>query len=280
MNFNIIMKFSVLASVYYKEKPSNLSVALDSVFYQTLLPDEFVLIKDGPLTNELDDIISNYIERYPTILKVVSLDVNKGLGNALRIGVECCSYAIIARMDTDDSARPDRFAKQIRFLKDNPNIDVVGSNIEEFNVVPGDLKRYKINPETHEELISQITLKSPFNHPSIMMRKSAVLKAGNYDGDLLLFEDYSLFLRMWLAGSKFHNMQEVLLDFRVGTGIETIKRRSGNHYIEKETAFLQYAENIGAFSKMQVLKYKLLKFPIRVLPPRVVLFIYNTFLRK
>ena len=113
-----------------------------------------------------------------------------------------------------------------------------------------------------------------------MMRKSAVLKAGNYDGDLLLFEDYSLFLRMWLSGVKFYNMQEVLLDFRVGSGIETIKRRSGKHYIEKEKAFLQYAEDIGAFSKMQVLKYKLLKFPIRVLPPRVVLFIYNTFLRK
>lgn len=274
------MKFSVLASVYYKENPSNLLVALDSVFNQVLMPDEVVLIKDGPLTNKLDDIISNYIERYPRIMKVVSLDVNKGLGNALRIGVQSCSYDIIARMDTDDFARPERFEKQIRFLKENPNIDVVGSNIEEFNVVPGDLKRYKINPETHEDLISQIGLKSPFNHPSIMMRKSAVLRAGNYDGDLLLFEDYSLFLRMWLAGVKFYNMQEVLLDFRVGSGIETIKRRSGKHYIEKETAFLQYAEDIGAFNKMQILKYKVLKFPIRVLPPKIVLFIYNTFLRK
>src|SRR5690606_28798042 len=107
-----------------------------------------------------------------------------------------------------------------------------------------------------------------------------LLKAGNYNGDLLLFEDYSLFLRMWKAGLKFHNIQEVLLDFRVGTGIETIKRRSGKHYIEKEKRFLEYAKSIGAFSSWDIFKYKLFKFPIRLLPPTVVLFIYNKFLRK
>lgn len=273
------MQFSVLASVYFKEKPSNLILALNSVFNQTLLPDEFVLIKDGPLTEELDSIIDRYSQLYPSILKIVTLENNMGLGNALRIGVENCSYEIIARMDTDDIARPYRFEKQIEFLKLHPNIDVVGSIIEEFNVSPGDLKRFKINPENHEALIKQIKFKSPFNHPSIMMRKASLLKAGNYKGDLLLFEDYSLFLRLWLIGAKFYNIQEVLLDFRVGTGIETIKRRSGRHYIEKEMKFIKYAEKIGAFNKIDALKYKCIKLPIRLLPPKVVIFIYNTFLR-
>lgn len=275
------MKFSVLLSVYFQEEPSFMREALQSVYEnQNLKPAQCVIIKDGPLTSELDKVLDEFKNQYPNISKIIQLPKNKGLGNALRIGVENCNCDIIARMDTDDIARPDRFEKQIKFLLENPEIDVVGSNIEEFNKSPGDLKRFKINPETHKKLISQIKLKSPFNHPSIMMRKKALLKAGNYDGDLLLFEDYSLFLRMWLSGAKFYNLQEVLLDFRVGTGLETIKRRSGKHYIDKEKRFLKYAEEIGAFNKLDVLKYKCVKLPIRILPAKIVLFVYNTFLRK
>lgn len=274
------MKFSVLASVYIKESPVSLDMALASVFSQTLMPDEVVMVQDGPLTNELERVITKYKDLYPSIMKTLPLAENKGLGNALRIGAEACLYDIIARMDTDDVARSERFEKQLAFLDKHPEIGAIGSNIEEFNEVPGDLKRFKINPESHEALIAQITLKSPFNHPSMMMRKKALMKAGNYNGDILLFEDYSLFLRMWKAGVKFHNMQEVLLDFRVGSGIETVKRRSGKHYIEKEKKFLAYAKSIGAFSDSEIMKYKLIKFPIRMMPPKVVLFIYNTFLRK
>jgi hypothetical protein len=166
------------------------------------------------------------------------------------------------------------------FLKNNPEIDIVGSNIEEFNLIPGDLKRFKINPETHDVLIKNIKFKSPCNHPSIMFRKSAVLKAGSYNGDLILFEDYSLFIRMWISGSKFYNIQEVLLNFRVGNGLDTIKRRSGWHYLNKECNFLRFAKDIGAFSSYDIFKYKFIKFPIRLLPPKIVLFIYNSFLRK
>ena len=274
------MKFSVLASVYIKESSSNLDLALESVFNQTVPPNEVILVEDGPLTKELETVIGKYKKLYPLLFKPLPLPENKGLGNALRIGAEACAYPIIARMDTDDVARSNRFEKQIKFLKENPNIGAIGSNIEEFNKKPGDLKRFKINPEKHEQLISQIALKSPFNHPSMMMRKEALMKAGNYNGDILLFEDYSLFLRMWKAGVKFYNIQEVLLDFRVGSGIETIKRRSGKHYIEKEKKFLAYAKSIGAFSSGEILKYKMIKFPIRMMPPRVVLSIYNLFLRK
>lgn len=274
------MKFSVLLSVYNKENPSFLRQALQSIYEeQTLKPNECVIVKDGPLTKELDDVLFDYKNKYPEIFKTIPLNENQGLGNALRIGAEVCKYNFIARMDADDLARPSRFEKQMEFMSLNPNIDVVGSNIEEFNVIPGDLNRYKINPEYHEELIQRIKLRSPFNHPSIIMRKETLIRAGNYNTDLLLFEDYSLFLRMWLAGAKFYNIQEVLLDFRVGSGIETIKRRSGKHYIQKEMKFIKYAKDIGAFNKLDVLMYKCMKFPIRKLPPKIVLYIYNTLLR-
>ena len=274
------MNFSVLSSVYHQESAAHLDMALGSIFTQTLLPNEVVLIKDGPLNDALESVIMKYSDLYPSIMKVISLEENKGLGNALRIGADACKYDVIARMDTDDIARPERFERQVEFLKEHPDIDVVGANMEEFDETPNDLNRCRVNPETHNEIIGRIRLRNPFNHPTVMMRKTALLEAGNYNSDLLLFEDYALFLRMWLAGAKFYNMQEILLDFRVGSGVETIKRRSGMHYIEKEERFLQYAKKIGAFNKVDVLKYKVLKYPVRIMPRRVVMFVYNRILRE
>lgn len=274
------MGFSVLLSVYFKENPTFLNLSLASIINQTLVPNEIILVKDGPLGEELNVVIERYLRDYPGIFRVVPLAENKGLGNALAIGVEHCTHELVARMDTDDIARSNRFETQVNFLNKHKEVDVVGSNIEEFNKTPGDLNRFKLNPEFHDTLIDQIKLKSPFNHPSIMFRKSSLLKAGNYNGDILLFEDYTLFLRMWKVGLKFHNIQEVLLDFRVGDGIATIKRRSGLHYLQKESKFLDYAKSIGAYNSWDVFKYKLLKFPVRMMPAPMVLFIYNMFLRK
>lgn len=274
------VSFSVLMSIYCKEDCDNLDSALKSIVEQTLLPSEIILIKDGPLYKELDNVINTFQESYSNLFKVISLEENLGLGGALRIGLENCSNNIIARMDTDDICRNNRFEKQFNFLANHLEYDIVGTNIEEFNTVPGDLKRFKINPELHSDLVRQIKLKSPFNHPSIMFRKKSILEAGNYNGDLPLFEDYALFLRLWLNGAKFYNIQEPLLNFRVGTGIATIKRRSGLHYLKKEWNFVKYAKKIGAFNYFDVIRYIVLKFPIRLLPPYFVLFIYNTFLRK
>jgi len=272
--------FSVLMSVYFKETVSNLEQSILSIINQTLPPNEIVLVKDGPLTLELDNRINDFKIQYPNLFKIIELPENKGLGNALAIGLTHCTYDIVARMDTDDIAVNNRFEKQLNFLSKHPEIDVLGCNIEEFNSFPGDLKRFKINPQNHEALIEQIKLKSPFNHPSIVFKKNAILNAGNYDGSLPLFEDYSLFLRLMLTGAHFYNLQEYLLFFRVKDGVETIKRRSGVHYLRKELKFVNFAVKIGAFSKLDRLVYVTLKFPVRLLPPKVALFVYNTFLRK
>ncbi|MGN7205173.1 glycosyltransferase [Pedobacter sp. SAFR-022] len=273
-------RFSVLLSVYRQETPGNLKEALNSVIKQTLPPTEIVLVKDGPLPDALNRIIISYQLEYGDLFKLVDIPVNAGLGNALAVGLRHCTYELVARMDTDDIAVPERFEKQIQFLIENPHVGIVGSNIEEFNSIPGDLKRFKINPEHHEQLTRQIKLKSPFNHPSIIFRKQEVLNAGNYNGDLPLFEDYSLFLRLMANGTKFYNVQECLLYFRVKDGLETIKRRSGSHYLRKEFKFVNYAVRSGIFTRLDQVVYVCLKFPVRLMPPKVVLWIYNTFLRK
>lgn len=274
------MAVSVLMSVYHKEKSEQLSLALESVINQTYRPKEIVLVKDGPLDEALELTIESFVQRYPDLMKIVALKENRGLGFALSIGLKNCSYEWVARMDSDDIALPARFEKQFQFLTKNKTVDILGTNIEEFDRVPGDLKRYKVNPETHEALIKNIQFRSPFNHPTIMFRKEAVLAAGNYSGEILLFEDYTLFLRMMKAGCRFHNLQEVLLYFRIGDGLQTIKRRSGLHYAKKELKFVSYALSIKAFSFLQAATYVITKIPIRLLPPKMVLFLYNSFLRK
>ena len=273
-------EFSVLISIYFKENPIYFRQSLESIFKQTFLPNEIVLIKDGPLSIELDAVITEYTNNYPKIFKIISLSENKGLGNALAIGVVQCSNQVIARMDTDDICAINRFEKQIKFLDSNSNIDLVGSNVEEFNNVPGDLKRFRKMPEQGEALRKYSRFRNPVNHPSVMFRKDKVLEAGNYNGDILLFEDFSLFIKMLHNGCEFFNIQESLLYFRTGIGIEVIKRRSGLFYIKNEWEFAKLALKIGSLNIFEWLFYIATKLPLRLLPPRVILYIYNQFLRQ
>ena len=128
----IVLKFSVLMSVYIKENPKYMKQSLDSIINQTYKPSEIVIVKDGLLTKELNDLIDEYQKIYTNLFKIITLEENVGLGKSLNIGVLNCTYDIIARMDTDDICRNDRFEKQIKVLKNNKHIDIVGSNIVEF----------------------------------------------------------------------------------------------------------------------------------------------------
>ena len=124
-----MIMFSVLLSLYSKESPSNLIQSLDSLFSQTLLPNEVVLMKDGPLTSELDNVVADYAVRFP-VLKVVALPQNQGLGRALNEGLRHCSYDLVARMDTDDVAKPERFQKQVEIFEKYPEIELLPNIFE------------------------------------------------------------------------------------------------------------------------------------------------------
>ena len=270
------MKFSVLASVYIKEKPSNLSVALDSVFNQTLLPDEFVLIKDGPLTPELDAIIDKYLEMHPDILKVIPLTKNMGLGNALNIGLENVSNEVVVRMDTDDICYEDRFEKLISFMSLNPDVSVIGSAVQEFDKEPMDLNQFRVLPESNKELIKFSKYRNPMNHPSVAFKKSAVIDSGSYQ-DMMLFEDYYLWMRIIDRGYKLANLPDVLLHFRIGN--DMIGRRSGIGYVKKELHFLKTIRDEGMINNKEYLYSVISKAPLRLLPKRVLTFLYKKMLR-
>jgi glycosyltransferase involved in cell wall biosynthesis len=269
------LDFSVLISLYDGEKPENLRLSLESVFSQTLLPSEVILVLDGPVRKELHDVLNGFRMKYH-YLKVVSLKRNVGLGLALNHGLSCCSTGIVVRMDTDDINYPDRFEKQISFLSLNPEISIAGSATQEFRNTPGDLNRYRELPSVWEKIQTFARYRNPLNHPTVIFKKSAIESVGSYQ-DMPLFEDYFLWMRLILGGFKIANVTEPLLHFRIGN--DMIGRRHGFRYLKKEYNFLIMANKLKFINNFQLVISLILKLPLRVIPKKMLELIYNVCLR-
>lgn len=254
--------FSVLLSVYWKENPDCLRLALKSIWDdQTVKPSEIVLVKDGALTPELDLIISDFQQKAP--IMVVALKQNQGLGCALNEGLKHCSCEWVARMDSDDIAKPGRFESQIGFMTEHPDISVCSSWIDEFIDNPGNTVFQRRLPETAVELCRFGRRRNPINHPVVMFRKSAVLAAGGYE-HFPLFEDYWLWVRMIVAGCKMYNIQQSLLWFRISPDV--YRRRGGWRYAMTEIRFQYRLWRLGYISILQLMTNCISRFCIRVLP--------------
>lgn len=215
-------RYSVLMSVYSKEHPEYLTQALDSMINQTVVPDEIVLVEDGPLTEPLYAVIEGYKSNYPGLFNIVSLKENGGLGNALNQGIRVCHNELIARMDTDDISKPERCEKQIAAFMDDPKLDIVGTQIDEFLDTPENIISSRVVPSSHEEIVTFSRRRSPFNHPTVMYRKSAVEKMGGYK-NYGRKEDLDLFIRMVNEGCKATNLPESYLCYR--TNADNLQRR-------------------------------------------------------
>lgn len=268
--------FSVLMSVYIKESPKFLEESIESIMNNTIIPKEIILVLDGGLTNELYKVVDSLCHKHKTI-KVVALEKNMGLGRALSIGLSNCTCDIIARMDSDDVCKKDRFEKQLNILTNNKDIDIVGSWIAEFIIDTSKIISIKKVPKTHKKIVEYSKYRCPMNHPTVMFRKKAVEQSGGYS-DLILFEDYHLWIRMILSGAIFYNIQEPLLFFRVSEN--TFNRRGGIKYLTTEIKF-----NILLFKKkhiniLQLLFNVTLRVFVRLIPNRARMFFYNIFLRK
>lgn len=271
------INYSVLMSVYYKENPEWLDIAIKSMLAQTFLTNDFVIIKDGPLTSELDSVISKYQRKYPDIFNIVALEKNVGLGPALKIGVENCKNEWIARMDSDDYSIPTRCEKEIKKIIEDNTLDIIGSNIAEFIDDIKNVQAYRILPEKNDEIYKYARRRNPFGHPSVMLRKSKVIEAGNYR-EYYLCEDYDMWIRMIEKKAKCYNIQDILVYMRVSN--DFYKRRGG----------IKYLKSILKFKKEQYLKgfYSLKDFIISssahiimcLLPNKLRDFLYKKTLRK
>jgi glycosyltransferase involved in cell wall biosynthesis len=274
-----MINFSVLISVYKKERPEYLKESLQSIFSQTLLANEIILVEDGPLTEDLDFIIHEFEQKEST-LKIIKLPQNVGLGSALNEGLKYCSYDYVARMDSDDICFPERFERQINYLKNHPDIDVIGCWTKEFhldnqgNKIITSLKRF---PHTVWENIKYCTKRCPVEHPAVIFKKKAVLAAGGYQ-HCYLFEDYHLWARMFVNGCKFYNIQEPLLFFRMSN--ESFIRRGGYKYAVNEYNALKTFRDIGFLTSKEFYFAVLTRFPVRIMPNSIRKLIYTKFLRK
>lgn len=270
------LKFSVLISVYNNDNPNYLMLALNSIWYdQILKPNEIVLVQDGPISKYLQAEIKKF--QIPTIpIKVVSISSNVGLGTALSRGLNNCTYDLVARMDADDISKPNRFLKQIEYFKKHET-DVLGSWVEEFQENKLNIKSFRKVPETHVECVKRLRFTSPFNHPSVMFKKSSVISSGNYK-QLFLKEDSYLWLRMAANGFKFANIQDSLLYFRITKNM--FQRRSGLKYVRSE---IKIYNNLLKAKLISEIEYILFLPPIifiRLLPHIILRFFYKYILRK
>lgn len=223
-------RFSVLMSVYKKENPRYIADCFDSLLNQTVPADEWVIIEDGPLTRELYQVLDQYEKKYPELIHRVPLTENQGLGLALRRGVNECSYELIARMDTDDICVKNRFEKQLACFIEDPDLDICGSHIKEFEKDPKHIVDVRSVPLDDSSIKSYQRLRDGFNHVTVMFKKSSVLRAGNYQ-HCLLMEDSLLWANMFLTGSKGMNVDDYLVLVRVGG--DMYERRGGFSYFNK-----------------------------------------------
>lgn len=243
--------YSVLMSVYHKEKPDALHCAMESIWNQTIPTDDFVLICDGPLTEELDDVISDMSSLHPKTLHVVRLPENKGLGNALNIGLSQCQHELVARMDSDDISLSDRCERQLNCFRIFPELAICSGTVEEFSMSPEKVEASRTLPETDDEIRAFAKKRNPFNHPCVMYKKSAVEAAGNYQHFYLL-EDYYLWIRMLQRGAKGFNIREPLLLMRAGS--EMYRRRSGLKYAMSQRDLFRYMKQVGMINTAEYLR--------------------------
>ena len=235
-------RYSVLMSVYYKEQPEYLKLSVESMLRQTVPPAEFILVCDGPLTKELDNVIDNFCVCYPNLIKIVRLEKNVGLGSALNTGLQYCGNDLVARMDSDDIAREDRCQRQLDVLANNPEVGMVSGTVEEFSRDVNVVEARRVLPETHGEILSFAKKRSPFNHPCIMYRKSAVEAAGGYE-PFYQMEDYWLWIRMLMNGTIGYNIPQPLLWMRAGN--QMYQRRSGWKYAKSQMRLFCKMRELG-----------------------------------
>jgi glycosyltransferase involved in cell wall biosynthesis len=229
------LNYTVLMSVYFKEKPEYLRLSIQSMLNQTIPPNEFIIVKDGPLSAELDGVIDSFTEKNPKLFKIITNDINLGLGLALAKGIVEAKNELIARMDSDDFSIERRCEEQLTKFKEDPDLEMVGSFEAEFVDNFNNIISIHRVPEANDEIVRFMHRRCAILHPTVMYKKSAVLNSGNYHS-VLLYEDYDLFARMVLEHHvKSYNIQEPLYFIR--TCEDFFKRRGGIKYAKTVLKF-------------------------------------------
>lgn len=268
------MKFSVLMSLYKKEQPQFLEECLDSLKNQTLQASEIILVFDGVLTEGLENVVANFTRLLP--IRIIRLQDNVGLGKALNEGLKHCSNEWIFRMDTDDICCPNRFEKQERFIKENPNVVLFSSHIAEFTDSVEQITGYRKVPIGNEGIGKYALKRSPFNHMTVVFKKIVILEVEGYQHHMFL-EDYNLWLRVLARKYEVGNVDEVLLFARAGTSM--VGRRRGRVYAKSEWKLFKLKKKLKLQGSLEGFGIFLLRVLPRFLPTKLLEMLYKKILR-
>jgi glycosyltransferase involved in cell wall biosynthesis len=255
--------FSLLMAIYSGDRADFFVDAFESsVTEQQLRPDEVVLVQDGPISDALAAAVDHVVASSPVPVIRVRVEKNAGLAAALTTGLAHCTHDVVARMDADDISMPERFAMQLPVIGEG--FDLVGTGMYEFE--GSGTVGTRIPPIGQENIASYARFHDPFNHPTVVYRKSAVLAAGAYQ-DLALMEDYWLFVRMIQSGSRVENIPLPLLKYRVDSG--AYGRRGGKALFRSELRLQREMLKAGITTRGQYLRNVLVRGGYRFVPVRI-----------
>lgn len=269
--------FSVLMSVYKKENPVYLRQCLESLLAQTVLPSEIVIVKDGPLTTQLEQVLSEYVKAQPSLYNIVTLEKNMGLGLALAHGITHCKNELVARMDTDDIAKSDRFEKQLAQFESDEQLDICGSHILEFEDNVDNIVAIRKVPVTDEQIKKYQKRRDGFNHMTVMFKKSTVLDAGNYQ-DCPLMEDTLLWANMFIHGAKAINIDESLVFVRIGK--DMFERRGGFAYFKKYKQGRKMVKQTGYIGAVDYYYTLAVQLIVALIPNKLRGFVFKKLLHR
>lgn len=260
-------------SVYARETPLFLRQSVESMFLQSVKPDELVLVIDGPVPAELEDEISALCVRFA--ITTVPLPENVGLGRALNAGLSKCKNEIVARMDSDDIAFPDRMQMQLSLMQ-KTGADIISCVVAEFEESTDKITACRLVPQTHQEIMRYVRKRNPFNHPAVVYKKSVIQKVGGYQ-DFSFFEDYELFARALVNGAVGANVQQPLLYMRAGNAM--YNRRGGKEYAKKMHRFYKRLRELGLSGIKESITCVLPRTVVALLPNGIRRFVYQKLLR-
>ena len=265
--------YSVLMSVYKNDNPLYFEESIKCILNQTVKTNDFVIVKDGKLTKELDNIINRYSKN--KIFNIITLKENVGLGKALNTGLKECKNELVARMDADDYCFINRIEKQLDFLEKHTYI--VGTQALEFIDDVNNPIQYNNFPTKHDDIVKYAHSRNPYSHPSVIFKKSKVIESGGYQ-DAYLCEDYDLWIRMMQNGCKCANLDECLFCVRISE--DFFKRRSGFKYVRSINNLMIRNMKNGFFTKKDYVKNIIIRSIVYLMPNKLRAFIYSKFLRR
>ncbi|HWG64950.1 MAG TPA: glycosyltransferase [Streptosporangiaceae bacterium] len=253
--------FALLVSVYDGDHPDFVRRAMRSaVDDQTVRPDEVIIVRDGPVRSELAQCLERLQAECPVPVTLIPLPRNGGLGPALDQGLAVSRFDVIARMDADDVAMPHRFEVQLPLIA---NADIVGGGLLEFMGDIDDIVGQRVPPTDPAQIQRYARMHDPFNHPTVVYRRRAVLAAGGY-GDLPLMEDYGLFARMLTSGARVVNVAEPLVYYRVGKA--SFRRRGGKDLLRSELRLQRRFRKDGFTTRGEFIRNVIVRGGYRLIP--------------